>query len=150
MTRTSAITRSRMNRHRAFGWAAIAAVAAALVLGFVNLGGRGKQRALRLDERRSRDLARVAVAIDGLYRRDKKLPAQIGFVQQYEPGLSLRDPEGNAYEYYPTAGAGYQLCAVFAFESKPTSDFRGRQAQFNTHPAGRHCFDLVAPQSLFP
>ena len=53
-----------MNRHSVFGMATTAAIAISLVLGFVNLGGHGRQRDLRADQERAEHLTAIAMAVN--------------------------------------------------------------------------------------
>jgi len=138
-----------MNRHRAFGAAATLAVLVALLLGFLNLGGRGRQRDLRTDEQRSNDLNRIASTIDLWYARDKKLPSDLTAISIYQPGLRVRDPITQAaYEYKPTGDTQYDLCATFAAGVTTASLGRYPVSTFNSHSAGRQCFSLDALRPL--
>jgi hypothetical protein len=138
-----------MNRHRAFGAAATLAVLVALLLGFLNLGGRGRQRDLRSDEERSRDLHRIASAIKRWYAKDRKLPPDLNAISEDRPGLHVRDPVTQAaYEYKPTGDTQYELCATFAANVTNASLGPYPVSRFNSHAAGRQCFNLDAVQPI--
>jgi hypothetical protein len=137
-----------VNRDRVFGWAATVAVAAGIALGLWQLGSPGSQREISLDQRRSRDLGRIASAIDRWYGREKKLPADLNSLRLFDPGLSVRDPlTSDAYEYRPGGNSIYQLCASFALASSGDDEDRLPAHRFNAHAAGRQCFDLDAARS---
>jgi hypothetical protein len=127
--------------NRAFGAAACVAVAAALVLGFFDIGSPQHARAVAADERRLSDLRAIANAIHASRggapaTRRIALPRSLNdvHVETY-----ARDPETDApYAYAPGAGAGYRLCATFQTED------RSAAAAPLGHPAGAHCFALDA------
>jgi hypothetical protein len=138
----SAPDRSRHNRWMA-GLATLA-VAAMTVLGFLQLGAPHTQRELRTDSQRVQDLYRVSSFIEGRWKSDnQKLPANLA---QF-PGNLPTDPANHAaYEYIPGENSHYQLCAKFdrasvSPETYPDSNFWG-------HPAGRHCFEIDASNSI--
>jgi hypothetical protein len=135
-----------VNRHVAFGVAATIAVAIGLALGFWSLGGRGRQRAIGADQRRSEHLARIAAAIDAWYLRRRELPAALSDLRGYDPRIVLYDPvTGSPYEYKP-AGSAYELCATFAFEGAGGITGAPRDLRFYSHTAGRQCFPVEAPR----
>lgn len=113
--------------------AALATVAATVVV----MGTPGAQREARLDERRVRDLGRIADAIDRYHQIHGALPASLAALND-QPGVDLAivDPESAApYGYEMAGGRRYRLCAVFH------TDSAARHATEWAHAAGNHCFD---------
>jgi hypothetical protein len=140
-----------VNRDRVFGWIATVAVAAGIALGLWQLGSPGSQREISLDQRRSRDLSRIASAVGQWYRRDQKLPPDLNSLRLFDPGLNVRDPlTRDAYEYRPGGNSIYQLCASFALASSGDDEDRLPGPRFKAHSAGRQCFDLDAARSSVP
>ena len=127
-------------------WLAIAAsvvMAATIVAAIMASGTPSARRQVKLDDRRTSDLAELQQAIDAQYKQHTVLPTGLTELSA-KPGnaLSLVDPEaGTPYVYAPAAGRRYQLCAVFATDTGVTGDERNTQWQ---HGIGRHCFDLTA------
>ncbi|HXM40501.1 MAG TPA: hypothetical protein VN924_04570 [Bryobacteraceae bacterium] len=117
---------------------ATAAVLVVLALGFIQLGPREKQRAIRADERRVRDLQSI---VQTIYARQNALPASLAELPRSSVP-SLRDPVTQApYEYHPQSGMRHELCAGFATNSAANEGFQ-RDPPFWSHPRGRHCFQL--------
>jgi hypothetical protein len=128
-----------------FGSAATMAVAAGIGLGLWSLGGRGRQREISADQRRSTDLSAITYAIQQWYNTEKNLPADLDAARRYSPGLNLRDPITNApYEYRSLGDTQYELCATFALDGGADPSFRLQHATFGSHRAGKQCFDLDA------
>ena len=136
-----------MNRHRAFALVATVAVAAGVMLGLLKLGGRGRQREIGADLRRSQDLQNIANAIDSWYRLgDRKLPPGLEAFRRYNSQLSFRDPlTASPYEYRPTGATQYELCAIFALDSSAEPSVQPQFGRFYSHSAGRQCFSSNAP-----
>ena len=133
----------RPSRDRAFAWAAIVAVCSLAALGFAWTGSPAHQRSIGVDERRIGRLSRIADSLHSLASSEHKdksqgLPSSLDAV----PSLTadeVKDPvSGAAFEYRPTGGTMYQLCAVFDAESTP------QIPMVWAHPAGHHCYDLDA------
>lgn len=131
-----------MNRHWVFAWAATVAVVAGITLGLWKLGGRGRQRDISADLRRSQDLQNIANAIDSWYRLgDRKLPPALDVLRSSNSRLSLRDPVTNSsYEYRPAGDTRYELCAVFSLDSRDEQSIQPQFGRFYSHPAGKQCF----------
>jgi hypothetical protein len=131
-------------RDLAMAAAALAAVVAALAIGFHQLGPRANQRAIRADERRIADLRSIAQAIYFRNQQKKPLPATLSYLP-LSAGTSGKDPLTSApYEYHPASGTAYELCATFATDSTADEDgFQPRSAFWN-HTKGRHCYQLDA------
>jgi hypothetical protein len=130
-----------VNRHQVFASVATLAVAAGITLGLMKLGGRGRQRDISADQRRSQDLQNIANAIGGWYGNERKLPPDLSAIRQYNSGLSLRDPITSVpYEYRSTGGTQYELCATFALDSAAEASIQSQFGRFYSHPAGKLCF----------
>ncbi len=136
-----------MTRDRTFAIGASMAVAAALVLGFMQLGSPGKQRLMEADRRRVQDLRRISIAVhDAWATPDNKLPTALSEL----PASSVpRDPlTKNAYEYRVTGASTYRLCATFALDNQQGEE--NRQSPEWQHPAGYHCFSKDASKGREP
>jgi hypothetical protein len=118
-------------RNMPFAAGAVALVCAGLIAGFSGLGSPSHQRGLHADEVRVRHLRAIAEEVRA---RTDTPPPNI-----YEMRSDKFDPETRAaYEYRPTGGTKYELCATFTGEG---------EAGFWKHPAGRQCyaFDTTKP-----
>ncbi|MDH5823963.1 hypothetical protein QFW77_13345 [Luteimonas sp. RD2P54] len=128
---------------RALAIAATAAVAATVIAAILAMGGPAAQREAKLDVRRIDDLQRIAQLLDSHVRHQGALPADLQ-VLAARPGtrLALTDPAGARYQYQPTGGRGYRLCAEFATDTASTPEaWRGEEW---SHGAGRQCFERTA------
>jgi len=135
-----------MNRHagvRLLIAAASFAMLAAVVAGMWAMGSPAHQRALRLDEFRVADLARLSSRIENYWAQHKQLPADLRVLD----GAAIPD-KGLAneatYEYAIRGEAAYQLCAVFNAASEVSSDAPYHGTSYRredwTHSAGKYCF----------
>jgi hypothetical protein len=120
-----------------------------LVLGFLRLGSPWSQREITADQRRARDLRGIA---NDIHWRHASLPPDRLEELKSRWGESLKDPlTGVPYEYHRNVGTAYELCATFARESLPASewDYRdgGPTGPFSKPPAGRYCYQLDASQA---
>jgi hypothetical protein len=131
----------------------MAALSAALVivlvvLGFWHIGGPGRQRNERADERRVQDLYAIAIRIRGRWdvsraQGTQNLPEHLDEL----PGVVTSDPvTRQSYVYQVEQGSQYRLCATFSLPSTP--DQTGSRAGIWTHPAGEHCFQLDASREI--
>jgi hypothetical protein len=127
---------------------ALLAILVVLALGFSRLGSPRSQREITADQRRARDLLGIA---NDIHRLASGLPASLEELGQWS-SQSLKDPlTGVPYEYRPKAGTAYELCATFARESLPASEWDYRDGSpplgpFRKHPAGRYCYQLDSSQ----
>jgi hypothetical protein len=118
-------------RQLTFAAAAVALVCGGLIAGFSGLGSPARQRSLQADVVRVRHLRAIA---EELRARTDTPPPSL-----YEMRSEKFDPESGAqYEYRPTGGTKYELCATFTDEG---------EAGFWRHSGGRHCygFDVLKP-----
>lgn len=138
-----------MKGERALLYGAIGVVVAAVVTGLVLSGSPAKARLEKLDERRVQDLRSLVRAADLAWTRQGTLPGSLAELAELAslPAERTRDPQtGEPYEYRPSAGEGYELCATFALTADHPSTVLDRMAKdtFWSHGGGRHCFDLEA------
>ena len=122
-----------------------ATVLAAVIAGIVILGPPKRQRQLRLDERRVKDLIGIQGDVNNYWQRHKALPPDLVTLSR-EPGHRPppTDPErGMEYEFEITGAESFRLCAVFTFDSSEAPE-PGRYFSTESwaHGAGRHCFDV--------
>lgn len=134
-------------RHKLFGAGAIAAVAAAVLLGFIATGGPSIQRGIQADVQRVRDLHHIAEAVrNAVLNGRMQIPPTLSAVPA-AGGFSPRiiDPEtGVQYDYRPLSDVAYELCATFAYDNR--EDARQRRSRFWVHDGGRQCFQLNAKE----
>jgi hypothetical protein len=125
-----------------FAGAATLLVAAGITLGLWKLGGRGRQRDISADLRRSQDLQNIANAIDSWYRfGERKLPPDLAALRPYNSRLSFSDPVTNSpYQYRPAGDTQYELCATFSLDSTAEQAIQPQLGRFYSHPAGNQCF----------
>jgi hypothetical protein len=133
-------------RGRDFGMAILstAVVVLMIVLGFLRIGGPATQRLLRADQKRVEDLYRLSQQIENRWRLHKDvMPSSLGDLTS----AAIADPiTRTAYEYHVGGGSKYQLCATFSAPSERGARSPGSDVW--SHPAGHHCFDLDATQSV--
>ena len=129
-------------RHVLIG-AAFVVVVAAVVTGIVVLGPPSEQRALRLDQRRSRDLQAIGLELNALWKKKRHLPASLQELStESDISNSSRDPvSGTPYPYRVVDDETFELCATFDRAST-----RRSSADFWVHGAGRHCFEHKASE----
>jgi len=114
-----------------------------LILGFLYLGTPSTQRALRADRKRAQDLYQLSDKIHTLWTANGRLP---GHLDELRDAASADPITRAAYEYRPTEGSRYELCATFALPSELNQV--SPRASVWSHPAGRHCFPVDASQTL--
>ncbi len=111
------------------------------------LGGPAQQRAYRLDEQRIDDLRNIYFNIDTYVEQNDELPESLEQLTGPRYTVrSIRDPETDTpYEYRALDGLAYELCAVFARESREIeSSSRFFSETSWDHGPGRACFALRA------
>jgi Domain of unknown function (DUF5671) len=114
------------------------AIAIAVVLGFLNLGGPSNQRLVQADTKRVANLVTIAYQVNGKWNSSNHtLPSSMEGL----PANFLRDPlTQQPYEYYAKSTNQYELCATFGRDNR--KDSPTRQNTFWNHPKGRFCFAL--------
>ncbi|HTS76520.1 MAG TPA: DUF5671 domain-containing protein [Bryobacteraceae bacterium] len=138
------------SRNRVFAGLALVVAGFGVVVGFVQTGSPGVQRLYSEDARRLSDLSSIAQAIHFQWisrgQAQFVLPATIERVSLVgvPAGGAIIDPvNGKEYEYTPSQGTSYRLCATF---SRPSD--AGVPAPWR-HPAGAACFALDARDNVF-
>jgi hypothetical protein len=144
---------------RLLTWAAVVLVAVSVIFGLYLAGSPSKERDRKFDQQRTESLRQMSDAIDQYYVRNGKLPADIEALAKMTGGPdyyigSVRDPRTSAfYEYQPSAGPAYSLCATFEQPSDPTDQTGAPYSvpvkmpygpRDFTHGIGRVCFNLNA------
>jgi hypothetical protein len=130
-------------RNRSMAAVAAAAVALMAVLGFTQLGPPRQQRELHADGQRLSQLYRLSQFVESRYATNgSKLPPNLDQFQGQQP----IDPVTHArFEYIPSEGSAYQLCANFS--ARTPANENSPQTDNWTHPAGHFCFQLDARQT---
>ena len=95
-------------------------------IGLYLSGSPATARQEELDERRVDALREAKAEVHGYWRTHHRLPPAIDSV--------------SPVEYRAINDSVYELCAVFTYGSPDRAGFEWR------HPAGRHCFILLASQ----
>lgn len=118
-------------------------VGAVIALGLRVAGSPTDARARRIDEQRLNDLRSIEGAVSAYHASRKELPQNLAEITSWpDHPVTLRDPENNSmYVYEPLDPGSYELCATFAHASE---DEPGSPHGFWAHPAGRHCFRVMA------
>jgi hypothetical protein len=129
-------------------WLAIAAtivVAAALVLGFLQLGGPRTQRLIQADQKRVNALKTLAWEASSRWKGSNHvLPPRLDAFAR----TNTKDPiTGAPYEYRVIGGSQYELCATFARADK--SGAADGNPSWD-HPQGYYCFQLDAARPAQP
>ncbi len=142
------VSDARSSTHLRDGGAAIGAglaIAIAVVLGLLNLGGPRNQRLVQADNKRVADLVTIAFQVNGKWNSSNALPSNMEGL----PADLLRDPlTHQPYEYHTKGTNQYELCATFDRDNR--KDMRTGQNTFWNHPKGRFCFALDRSQSPPP
>ncbi len=128
--------------------AAVVAVFAGLVLGFLAIGPPAVTRRKLFDEQRLSDLRTIAETIRQSYGAFHELDrrSMVPVVNRPDGSSIWNDPEtGSPYGYTLVDGSHYDLCAVF---SGP-SDAEDAPLPKWKHGAGRTCFRIDARKSDF-
>lgn len=128
--------------------AASLAVVLVVIAGLITAGSPSAERERRMDDQRVNDLQMISYAVEQYYQREGTLPASLEEAarQPYAYVTRITDPEtGTPYEYVPTAGAAYQLCATFDAPTNPESAQNAPpELSFWNHDAGAICYALEA------
>ncbi|MEM1369800.1 MAG: hypothetical protein AAGG02_17710 [Cyanobacteria bacterium P01_H01_bin.15] len=120
---------------------AIIVVASALIYAFWVLGSPQKQRQIRLDEERLREIHQIAEQLVS----QQDAPNDSSDLPETLPNnlLDFKDPITNTpYEYRRLDDERFELCADFATNQDNASPSRQRRHSFWQHPAGPHCFEF--------
>lgn len=134
-----------MNRNVWAAGAATLVVIAVVILGFHALGGPQKQRLVQADLRTVQRLANLARQINMKWNSSNKiLPADL----QSFPKSATEDPITHRQTTYRRkSDSAYELCAVFAAESRSAPDPQD-STTFWSHPKGEYCFQFDATEQV--
>lgn len=129
-----------MSRNSLAASAAVIVVAAAIGLGFWNLGPPARERQIHQDMRTAQGLDALAEQINQSWRIDNKvLPVNLN----HFPVSVKEDPTTHAlFVYHPVAGSRYELCSDFLADNRKAAP--ESEAPFWLHPSGHYCFELDA------
>jgi Domain of unknown function (DUF5671) len=117
------------------------AIAIAVVLGLVNLGGPRNQRLVQADNKRVANLVTIVYQVNGKWTVSKALPSSMDEL----PARLLKDPlTQQPYEYHAKGANQYELCATFDRDNR--KDTPTPPDTFWNHPKGRFCFALDPSQ----
>lgn len=117
-----------------------AAVAIAVVAGFLALGSPQEERRRRLDDVRVDDLRALGNAVAESFDRTGALPATLAALEPVAPRtFPLGDPAtGVPYEYAAIDDSSFRLCATFDHATEAEA---ARFAYLPwAHQAGRQCY----------
>ena len=134
-------------------WLAIGGAVAVVVLvasAIVATGSPAEQRRMRIDAGRIEDLERIQVYADAWFTHHGQVSPDLDSIAK-QPGADVRidDRDGRGrYGYERIDATHYRLCAEFDTDTART---RSEEYPANmpawSHPAGRHCFTLVAKKT---
>jgi hypothetical protein len=136
------------SRNRLYAIVAIVIVGFGVIVGFAQIGSPGVQRSVSEDARRLFDLSSLAQGVHMRWlsrgQKDFVLPATIQDLQATTGrAVGIIDPvNGQVYEYAPSQGSAYRLCATFSLPRETDLPAQWR------HPAGRACFTLDASDNV--
>ena len=117
-------------------------VTAVVVAGIVLMDSPTHQRMLKLDIRRVQDLQQIEFAVKAYERSEKKLPPDLSALAAL-PGVRVpaTDPEtGAGYEYSARGDTNFELCAIFATDTKEQANQNWYPGSQWPHGVGRTCF----------
>lgn len=126
--------------------------------GFLIVGSPVYQRNVRFDEVREQSLESLQYAIGEYWRKNRSLPTSLNLlVNENTQFLPPVDPvTGDTFEYAVKGALDYELCAIFATQSKSENDpVLKRGGMMNTqyfwgHSEGRNCFTRNIDPKDFP
>ncbi len=144
--------------HLGHAWAFMVVSTVALVVGFLLVGNPRNQQMVVRDNNRVQTLQQLSYMINSDYQgvvkdapTTRQLPSNLNEIGQGGIGLTYKDPlTGTPYEYVPSSGSSYKLCATF--ETNSSSDNRGliNPTTLNwSHTAGRYCFTIDAAKNIY-
>lgn len=147
---------------RAFPWAVITVVIAAIAFGFYVAGSPTDRRTERFDERRVNDLSVIQGQVINYWQNKDSLPPNLDALQSDIMNFAVPvDPKtGQAYEYRVLGPLSFELCATFETESSQLfdgvpkepravpSDPFARNSVWE-HGVGRTCFERTIDPDFF-
>lgn len=146
---------------RAFPWAVIFVVLAAVVFGFFVAGSPTSRRTERFDERRVQDLSVIQSQVINYWQNKNRLPQNLDQFSSDILGVVIpKDPKtNNAYEFRIISDLKFKLCANFETSSNENQGVRkaipmsypypGGEVQTWDHGVGRVCFERTIDPDFF-
>ena len=138
---------NQTNFDRLFALLATALVTISVITGFWWLGSPNRQRQLRADQQRIRDIHEIASRLHQQAQQSQNRGKPINLQASLSPYNRKTDPiSGKTYEYQRLDSTHYQICAEFAADSAQNrlENFSSADKDFWHHLPGRHCFKLNA------
>ena len=141
--------------------AAVVAVVAAIVGGFLVAGSPATQRDLRFDEQRIGDLQNLQWQVVEYWRAKDVLPAELSLLEDPLRGVRApKDPQSDEpYGYMVLRPLTFELCATFEREStdnygpefaRPKEFADGIGDVSWAHSSGEQCFERTIDPDFFP
>lgn len=141
-------------------WIVGAIVFASIAYGFVLAGSPAKQRDVRFDERRVNDLQSLQYAVVNFWQSRGQLPQSLSELDALGYSMPADPATQKSYDYAVTGELSFELCADFAAEFKPGSDYYayyygyGREGVATSpkgweHGAQRACFESAIDKVFF-
>lgn len=136
------------------GVVTLVVVIVAVVFGFFKIEAPTEVREMRIDEKQIQELSNIQYHIETFYMQHEVLPESIN--EAFNGVAVPVASEGRIeYEYTVIDAKNYQLCAEFAFETKPGTGYAERPYYDVSmikgggtweHGAGEWCYERVAPK----
>lgn len=127
-----------------------------IIAGFFLVGTPKTQRALRMDETRTQNLSEIQYQIMSYWQQTESLPASLGDVEKRNGYVLPKDPlSAESYEYRPTEGLSFELCANFEKDSRDEGASRAvvpyaPLTEDWSHGVGRTCFARTVDTTMYP
>ncbi|MCR4331022.1 MAG: DUF5671 domain-containing protein [Patescibacteria group bacterium] len=151
---------TKMNIFFAYGAGTFAVLT--IAIGFLVMGSPYTQREKRFDAERVAHLQSIQYQIVYYWQSKEELPTTLDDLKDPISGFILPvDPATNtSYEYIPTGGLSFQLCATFSRETPEGAGLQGYESEVYPHKSGldenwqhgvgRVCFDRTIDPELYP
>lgn len=132
-----------------------------IVSGFFIVGTPAEARLARFDTQKVSDLQNIQYRVINYYQAKEKLPgAMTDLNNSLSYGPLPTDPQtGESYEYQPSEGLSFKLCATFNTESRinyaqsvpvVSEGIKGMAQDNWQHGAGSVCFDRIMDPAFYP
>lgn len=136
---------NQTNFDRLFALLATAVVTVSVIAGFWWLGSPNRQRQIRADQQRIRDIHEIASRLHQQAQQSQNRGKPVELQALLSPNNRKTDPiSGETYEYRRLDTTHYQICAEFAADSAQNrlGSFSWADKDLWDHLPGRHCFKL--------
>ncbi len=148
------------SRARSVGYAAVIAIIAAIVGGFLIIGSPSSQRYMRFDAQKVSDLQSIQWQIVSYWQQKQKLPGKLSDLEDPIQGFIVpKDPQGSVqYAYTSTGPLSFTLCALFnranaTGQGVSTEPARSPSVGIDenwAHTAGKVCFERTIDPERYP